>query len=178
MTRSRRRVGVAAVFAVVALVVAMSVRAGDAPDFNPLQGSVAGTPVPQLTAGQSHYMQSCGGCHGVLGSSARQHVPELRGNVGRLLCTQAGREYIVRLPNVAFAGVNDQVLADILNYVVLSFSNESLPPDFRPYTAGEVGRLRHDPWKGERLWDLRQAIMAQTDPACGQSGSSTPVAAP
>ena len=152
----------------VALLIATAAYAGDDPTFNPLAGSADGTAAPTLTAGQSHYMQSCGGCHGILGSSARQTVPELRGQVGRLMCTGAGRQYIVRLPNVAFAGVNDQVLADVLNYVIFSFSNDSLPPGTRPYTAGEVGRLRRMPFKNTKLWDVRQAIMAQTDPRCGQ----------
>jgi len=170
--------GAAAALLVLACgLMTATVHAQDAPDFNPLQGSAQGTPVPQLTQGQTHYMISCGGCHGVLGSSARHNVPELHGSVGKLLCTQAGREYVVRLPNVAFAGVDDQVLAEILNYVVLSFSDASLPQDFKPYTATEVGKLRHEPNKNTNLWNLRQAILAQTDPACGQPKSATPVAA-
>ncbi len=158
----------ALVLTVVAGVMAARARADDPAAFNPLQGSAQGTPVPTLTAGETHYMQSCGGCHGILGSSARGNVPELRGNVGRLMCTQAGREYIVRLPNVAFAGVDDSVLAEVLNYVIFSFGDASLPQDVKPYTAEEVGKLRREPNKNTNLWNLRQAIMAQTDPDCGR----------
>lgn len=165
--------GVAMLLATALLTLTMPARADDPPEFNPLQGSEQGTPVPTLTPAQTHYMVSCGGCHGILGSSARHNVPELRGSVGKLLCTQAGREYIVRLPNVAFAGVDDEVLSQILNYVVESFSGESLPQDFKPYSAAEVGKLRHEPNKNTNLWNVRQGIMAQTPADCGQPRPET-----
>ncbi|HWS65867.1 MAG TPA: hypothetical protein VN325_24155, partial [Steroidobacteraceae bacterium] len=71
-----------------------------------------------LTPGQSHYLESCGGCHGIQGSSWKRDIPELRGAVGQFLCTAAGREYIVRLPNVAFANMDDRMLAEVMNFVV------------------------------------------------------------
>ena len=52
-----------------------------------------------------------------------------------------GREYLVRIPGVAQAGIDDGELAAVLNYVLETFS--TLPSDFRRFDAAEVARHRH-----------------------------------
>lgn len=122
----------------------------------------------RLTAAQSRYMEDCGGCHGIQGSSARNEIPELRGSVGWFLCSQAGREYIVRLPNVAFANADDQLLADVMNFVVFGFGEASVPAGAIPYTAREVGELRRKPLKNEPLQRMRTAILTDAMSRCGE----------
>ncbi len=113
-----------------------------------------------MSSGQSHYLEGCGGCHGIQGVSSEREVPQLRGLVGRFLYTPTGREYLVRLPNVAFANMDDKVLADVLNFIVFQLGEGSAPPGARAYTAQEVKALRRRPLKNERLEALRATILA------------------
>lgn len=132
--------------------------------------ALAGPPVP-IAAGQSHYLESCGGCHGIEGVSSPGDIPELRGTVGRFLCTRAGREYIVRLPNVAFAAVDDQTLAELLNFMVFRLGGPSTPASAPPYTKAEVGRLRREPLKNQPLDKLRLAVLWDAASQCAASSS-------
>jgi hypothetical protein len=136
--------------------------------------AVAGPPAPtgpvppmtQMSPAQSHYLESCGGCHGIQGVSSRQDIPQLRGFVGRYLCTQAGREYLVRLPNVAFANMDDELLAKVMNFVVFGLGDGSAPADARAYSPGEVAALRHWPLKNEQLSAIRSAILIKANAQC------------
>lgn len=126
----------------------------------------AALPLPK---GQRHYTESCGGCHGILGVSAQKQIPVLKGRVGYLLCTREGREYMVRLPNIAFAKMDDATLADALNFMVFSLGGPSVPKDpqlARPFTAQEVAALRARPLKASAVFALRDAAMANADQAC------------
>src|ERR1700712_142950 len=92
----------------------------------------AGAPRPTLPAralsvGQVQYSQNCGGCHGLMGLSASESIPVLSDHVGTFLCTQEGRDYIVRLPNVAFANMNDEELASAMNFMVFGLGGTSVP---------------------------------------------------
>jgi hypothetical protein len=127
--------------------------------------AVTGEPA-KIPAGESNYLESCGGCHGIEGTSSPRDIPELRGTVGRFLCSKAGREYVVRLPNVAFAAVDDRTLAELLNFMVFRLGGASTPAGARRYTASEVGRLRREPLKNQSLEKLRSTILADAAIAC------------
>ena len=99
--------------------------------------------LPQLTTPQSDYVEHCSGCHGMQGDSAPAEIPVLRDRVGYFMCTKEGREYLIRLPNVAYSAISDnQQLADMMNFVVFGLGGSSAPRDARPFTAAEVARLR------------------------------------
>jgi len=120
-----------------------------------------------LTHAQSAYLESCGGCHGLQGVSARDIVPDLRDRVGYWMCTTEGREYIVKLPNVAFADRSDQELADLLNFVVFGLGGPSVQKGAKPYTADEVRALRTG--TSPMITDIkarRRAVMANMRKAC------------
>lgn len=123
-----------------------------------------------LPSGQSHYTESCGGCHGLLGVSARNEIPVLRDRVGVLLCTREGRGYVVRLPNVAFARMDDATLAEALNFMMFGLGGRSLPPpgtaNAQPFTAREVHELRTHPMKASDLYGLRAAALAGAKADC------------
>jgi len=89
------------------------------------------------------YWLHCAGCHRLDGSSAPPEVPTLLEEPGRIAALPGGREYLVRVPGVAQAGIDDAELASVLNYMLTTFSPASLPPSFEPFEPGEVGRLRH-----------------------------------
>lgn len=124
----------------------------------------------RYTPAQSLYIEGCGGCHGILGSSSIKHIPELRGAVGWFMCTPEGREYIVRLPNVAFAAVDDVQLADMMNFVVFNLGAGSVPQGTAPYSAKEVGSLRRRPLKNQPLAQMRTAILANAVKQCERRG--------
>ncbi len=133
----------AVVTAAMALPAAAIIAAGAAP----------------ASAGQAGYVLACGGCHGVEGVSNPKLVPELRGQVGYFLATRQGRDYLVRLPNVAFCAVSDAELADIVNYTVFVIGRVGLPVDAKPYTASEVGALRKSPLNEVSLIDYRRTLV-------------------
>lgn len=116
--------------------------------------------------GQRHYLESCGGCHGLDGGSAPSDIPVLKGQVGLFLCTTAGRRYIIQLPNVAFANMDDQSLADAMNFVAFDLGGDSAPARAKPYTAREVGGLRRIPLKNMRVTALREKIVADAMARC------------
>jgi len=105
------------------------------------------------------YVLGCGGCHGIEGVSNPKLVPELRGQVGYFLATRRGRDYLVRLPNVAFYSVSDADLADILNYTVFTLGGSGIPANAHPYTASEVGALRKLPLTEVSLIEYRNSLV-------------------
>ena len=124
-----------------------------------------------LPWGQAHYYEGCGGCHGLDGVSARREIPVLRDSVGAFLCSAEGRRYIVRLPNVAFAHMDDRTLADTMNFVVFELGRGSVPAGARPYSAEEVGSLRRMPLKNQPLARLRAEVLAQGAAPCRASAA-------
>lgn len=91
------------------------------------------------------YMLHCQGCHRPDGSGLPGAVPALRGQVARFLTVPGGREFLVRVPGAASAPVDDAELAAVLNWIVARFGPAAAAEAAAPYTAAEVGRLRHDP---------------------------------
>lgn len=92
-----------------------------------------------------NYALECQGCHRAVGEGTPGTVPPLAGSVARFLAVPGGREYLVRVPGVSQAPLDDAALAAVLDWVVRRFDPEHLPPEYRPYTAEEVGRLRRQP---------------------------------
>jgi hypothetical protein len=91
-----------------------------------------------------NYQMFCQGCHTPDGTGAKS-VPQLKGHVGTFLQTQEGREYLVRVPGSATSALDNEELADVLNWILTEFSGDSLAENYEPYTEGEVGRLRRNP---------------------------------
>lgn len=102
------------------------------------------------------YQMNCQGCHTPDGSGAGS-VPVMKGHVGVFLRSQAGREYLVRVPGSATSALSDERLAAVLNWIVEEFSEDSLRKPFTPYSAVEVGRLRQHPLN--ETDDYRQEIL-------------------
>ncbi len=93
-----------------------------------------------------NYMMFCQGCHQPdAAGSDKAHVPQIRGFVGHFLKVEEGREFLVRVPGSAYAAVDDEQLAELLNWMILEFSGDSMPHNFLPYTGQEVGQLRDQP---------------------------------
>ena len=164
-----------------------------------LAAAVAGAAVPSgsqashLTTVQVAYLTSCGGCHGVEGVSAPQAVPTLRHLTGSFLCTRQGREFIVRLPDVALSSLSDRMLTRVMNWVVFDLGaptggwherGSNHQPSLaagtparpsrpgarrfapRPYTVAEIARLRREPLTQTGLTPYREQVVARIQARC------------
>lgn len=91
---------------------------------------------------QTDYLLYCRGCHLRNGEAVpKANVPSLH-ELGPLLTTAEGREYIVRVPGVSQNPMSNERLAAVLNWVMQEFNAHALPADYRPFTAAEVGDAR------------------------------------
>ena len=88
------------------------------------------------------YWLHCAGCHGLEGHGAPPEVPSLIDEPGRIVQLPGGREYMIAIPGVSQAGLNDLELAKVLNFMMREFSPRTLPSEFMPFSADEVGRYR------------------------------------
>lgn len=127
-----------------------------------LLGSGAAAAELNSQRAQFNYQMSCQGCHAPDGSGAKA-VPRMRGQVGNFLATEAGREYLVRVPGSAVSALSDGDLAEVLNWIVLEFAGASISGPFERYSSQEVGRLRQYPlnevvqYRAQLLADIASA---------------------
>jgi cytochrome c len=106
---------------------------------------------------ETNFRLNCSGCHLPDGTGKRGLVPALAGSIGSVFSAKGGREYIARIPGAANSFLNDQELSDVLNWMLVRFDREHLPPQYRPFTASEVGRLRKNPMSD--VMQQRAALM-------------------
>ena len=91
------------------------------------------------------YALNCQGCHRADGAGTPGSVPPLAGSVARFVTVAGGREYLLQVPGVAQAPLDDATLAAVVNWMLERFDKAHLPSDFAPYGAAEIGRLRTSP---------------------------------
>lgn len=115
-----------------------------------------------LSRAAEDYDRQCRGCHRADGFGAPGFTPPLRDSMGLFLQTPGGREYLVRVPGVAEAPIDDRRLAAVLNYSLRRFSAGQIPPDFSPYSAEEVGLLRRRRLQAVRE-ERRRLILAMLE---------------
>ena len=103
----------------------------------------------ELSAGadQAHinYMLHCQGCHLPDATGSPGSVPAMKDAVGYFLHSPEGREYLIRVPGVATSELTDAETAELMNWVLTTYSAAQLPPEFEPFTSEEVARLRKTP---------------------------------
>jgi hypothetical protein len=130
------------------------------------------TPIPaqpttRLPAAQVAYLTSCGGCHGIEGKSAPGAVPTLRGLTGSFLCTRQGRDFIIRLPDVALTPLSDRKLTEVMNFVAFDLGSPVAGGGkAERYTVAEVARLRRHPLTDTGLTAYRNRVVAGLATRC------------
>jgi mono/diheme cytochrome c family protein len=115
--------------------------------------AAAAAPAAAEPGSEEDYVLHCSGCHRLDGSGAPGVAPGLR-DLGGLLGTPGGRAYLVRVPGVAQAPLDDARLARLLNFVL---GEMGASPALPPYGPEEVGRLRRSPLRDPRAERARLA---------------------
>ena len=118
------------------------------------------TAVRHLSKPATTYAANCAGCHGQSGRSVGE-IPTLVNRIGYFARIPEGRAYLVQVPNVAMSAIRDEDLAEMLNWLLETYSAAQLPSDFRAYTGAEVGELRKVrivPWS--RRKELVETLLA------------------
>lgn len=154
-----RRVAIPVGLAACAAIAAVTAAA--MPQLRPRTAAVA------LPAAQVAYLTSCGGCHGIEGISAPGAVPTLSGLTGSFMCTRQGREFLIRLPDVALTTLSDRMLTAVMNFVVFDMGAPVAGGrPARPYTVAEVARLRREPLTDTGLTAYRNRVVAGLAARC------------
>jgi cytochrome c553 len=91
-----------------------------------------------------NYQMFCQGCHTPDGTGGKS-VPKIKDHIGYFLQNQVAREYLVRVPGSANSSLNDEQLAEVLNWMILEFGGKSVPQIMQYYTMDEVAKLRQAP---------------------------------
>lgn len=89
-----------------------------------------------------NYMLHCQGCHLPAATGFPGRVPPMKNFVGYFLYSQPGREFLIRVPGVAHSALDNSEVAELMNWLVTTYSAEQLPQTFVPFTATEVAALR------------------------------------
>jgi hypothetical protein len=97
-------------------------------------------------AARYHYLLRCSGCHGVDGEGVRAGgIPDFQNFVGAFASDDDGRTYVLQVPGVKGAQLNDADIAVVMNYVMMTWGGTSIQGTFVPFTAREVAQRRARP---------------------------------
>jgi cytochrome c553 len=102
-----------------------------------LSGLVSQAEEPKIA-----YWLHCAGCHGLEGRGTPPEIPTLINEPGVIASLPGGRDYLMRVPGVSQAGLNDEELAAVMNYVMDEFNSATMAADFSDFSAEEMARSR------------------------------------
>lgn len=91
-----------------------------------------------------NYMLHCQGCHLPEATGFAGKVPRMKDFVGYFSHSDEGRAFLIRVPGVATSSLPDDQLAELMNWLLLTYSKQQLPQPFLPFTTDEVAALRPD----------------------------------
>ena len=91
------------------------------------------------------YTLNCWGCHQPHAEGIPGTVPRLAHSMGYFLAIPEGRAYLVQVPAVANSPLNNEQIAQVLNWLLITFNKDELPKDFKPYSVEEIGKWRPHP---------------------------------
>jgi hypothetical protein len=107
--------------------------------------STAHSEVINTTRAKINYTINCQGCHLRDGSGMPDAIPRMTGYIGNFLKVPGGREFLVRVPGSANAPLNNNELAETLNWMLTTFDSVGTKNNFVPFTPEEVKQLRKNP---------------------------------
>ncbi len=92
-----------------------------------------------------NYMLHCQGCHLPAAEGFAGKVPVMKDYVGYFLHSQEGRDFLIRVPGVAYSALDDGEIVELMNWLLQTHSADQLPDPYTPFTEMEVSQLRKDP---------------------------------
>lgn len=90
-------------------------------------------------------MLHCQGCHLPEAAGFEGRVPPIKDFSGYFLHSQEGRDFLIRVPGVSRSALSDSEIAELMNWLLQTYSEGQLPDRFEPFTEAEVASLRDDP---------------------------------
>jgi cytochrome c553 len=90
-----------------------------------------------------NYALRCTGCHTAEGVSPELgRIPPLKGVVGHLVRTKESRLYFANVPGIVNSGLSNDETAALLNWVVKTYGEKSVPEKWTPFDGAEIAALR------------------------------------
>jgi mono/diheme cytochrome c family protein len=127
--------------------------------------------------GEQVYSAQCAACHQASGEGVPGAFPPLAGHVPELAVAEGGREYLINVVLYglqgeievhgetydgvmpAWAQLDDEQIADVLNYTLTAWDNqELLPEDFEAFDAEEVEAQRDQDLSMLDVYEMRQEL--------------------
>jgi mono/diheme cytochrome c family protein len=105
------------------------------------------------------YTLNCWGCHKPRAEGIPGTVPRLADSMANFLQVPGGREYLVEVPGVAASTLSNAEIAEVLNWLLVTFNKAEIPPDFKPYTEDEIAKYR--PHQLIQITQTRDALVKQ-----------------
>lgn len=106
-----------------------------------------------------NYLIHCQGCHLPEAVGVPDRVPRMKDFLGYFLHSAQGREFLVRVPGVSTSSLSDSETAELMNWLIKTYSVEQAPQTYVPYTEAEVSALRKRPEPDPEK--TRQIILAE-----------------
>lgn len=101
---------------------------------------------PDAGSPRMNFLLHCSGCHAQDGSgSPSSGVPSMRGTLGHFFKVPDGREFLIQVPGTSQSSLSHAETAELMNWILKTFSPKEVPAGTRPYTTEEVARLRATP---------------------------------
>src|ERR1700737_1466126 len=88
------------------------------------------------------YTLNCWGCHKPRAEGIPGTVPRLADSMADFLRVPGGREYLVEVPGVAASALSNAEIAEVLNWLLITFNKAEMPAEFKPYTSAEIAKYR------------------------------------
>ena len=127
------------------------------------------------------YTLNCWGCHKPRAEGIPGTVPRLADSMANFLRVPGGREYLVEVPGVAASALSNAEIAEVLNWLLITFNQAEMPAEFKPYTAAEIAKYR--PHQLIRITETRddlvkrlkaKGIIVPDDQLAGEPLATTP----
>lgn len=109
---------------------------------------------------RQNFILKCQGCHRADAGGDARSTPAMAGMIGKFLYVKGGREFLIRVPGMSTAVLDDAQLAELANYMLYRFDPANVPVDFRPYSALEVAKLRKFPLRTDAA-KMRASLIAR-----------------
>lgn len=122
-----------------------------------------------------NYLIHCQGCHLPEGVGHPGKVPRMKNYLGWFTHSADGRRYLTQVPGVAASVLSDADIAELLNWLLTTYSTDQLPPDFAPYSRDEIAATRGDQERDPET--RRRSVLldiADRDPALREAIEAEP----